>query len=138
MKAEELRLGNLVEYQINDTITDRKPYYGENIYGVAMILDDSIKIDLGFGALQRVMLDDPKLKPVLLNEKWLLKYGMEQNQMLSREFNFRKKILTMINHYEDGWLFLIDYWQVGKMIKYVHQFQNLCFVNTGSELQAVE
>ena len=82
MKAEELRLGNLVEYQINDTITDRKPYYGENIYGVAMILDDSIKIDLGFGALQRVMLDDPKLKPVLLNEKWLLKYGMEQNQMV--------------------------------------------------------
>ena len=74
MKSNQFRLGNLVKLNINDTFSDRTPYFGKNIYRVVAILDDSIKIDLGFESQQRVLLDDPKLKPIKLTEEWLLKF----------------------------------------------------------------
>lgn len=75
MTANELRIGNLVNYQIDDVFKDRKPYFGKSIYKVVCVLDDSVKIDIGFDSAQRVLFTDPKLKSIPITKKRLLSLG---------------------------------------------------------------
>jgi hypothetical protein len=72
-------------------------------------------------------------KPIPLTEQWLKDFGFEQNiPAASREYIF--KDCKLINHYKNGFLFIMDIWDRGKMINYVHTLQNLYFALTGKEL----
>ena len=83
MKANELRIGNLV-------------YYRKEDYKVVLIAEDLIKIDIGYGAVQRfeknpiISPNIDKLKPIPLTEEWLLKFGFDKvGEWMGIDFNPR-------------------------------------------------
>jgi hypothetical protein len=122
MTAKELRIGNLVNYHNDD-------------YRIVLIAEDLIKIDIGFGAVQRFEkdpiysphLDD--LKPIPLTKEWLLKFGVRiiQGRYYLDDIIFFERNLRVCRP-----LCTRDY------IKYVHQIQNLYFALTGRELEIKE
>jgi hypothetical protein len=115
MKASELRIGNLV-------------YYRKEAYNVVLIAEDLIKVDIGYGAVQRfeknpiISPNIDELKPIPLTEEWLLKFGFEQMDL--HRFNLEISILST----DRGMYFQTT------IINYVHQLQNLYFALTGNEL----
>jgi hypothetical protein len=125
MKATELRIGNLVEYK-NQYI---------NVSGIGPF---GIQSE-GKEYLIIAKFSTPDIQPIPLTEKWLLKFGFEDdrdNLMILRkgvfEFYFDKVDKDGISLYEkwDG-NFLCN-------VEYVHEFQNLYFVLTGEELVVKE
>ncbi len=132
MKARELRIGNIIEYAIGDTFNDREPYFGKCIFQVVMIMDDSIKIDIGYDATLRVLFDDPKLKSVKLTDEWLVKFGFKiHGRRISRDWFYlwyddEKIVFALAEMQEETGAYLV--------IKNVHQLQNLYFALTGEEL----
>jgi hypothetical protein len=130
MKAQELKIGNLIEYAIGDTFNDREPYFGKCIFQVVMIMDDSIKIDIGYDATLRVLFSDPKLKSVMLTEEWLVKFGFEFNNL--NETHYFEKFSFRLHLRENEFFYN---WIGGNVfIQYVHQLQNLYYALTGEEL----
>jgi hypothetical protein len=132
MKASELRIGNLVEYAINDTFKDRKPYYGKCVFQVVTILNDSIKIDLGHEAIQRVLFDDPKLKPIPLTEEWVVKFGGIKRPNGIKHIDIGD--FTLLET-EGGFIVWHKGHSLGRIFKHVYQLQNLYFALTGEELK---
>jgi hypothetical protein len=115
MKANELRIGNLVQYE--PTIDD----WEETIITTHTLLQVDISSDSYCG--------------IPLTGEWLEKFGFEQ-----REFDIQKYDCKWSN-----FSFSLDYWNAQKIyiygwiggnitIKYVHQLQNLYFALTGEEL----
>ena len=134
MDARELRIGNLVECtEIGDTYTDRVPYYGKCIFPVFSACTEFVKLNLGFGALQKVKAHE--VNPILLTDEWLIKFGLEQG---GYDFLFWTKetkngIFTICGDSEIE--FGIRYNnEIELQLKYVHQLQNLYFALTGEEL----
>jgi len=109
MKANELRIGNLVEYEL---------------YGVKNIQQIE-HTDFEF-------ISDNELrcaKPIPLTEEWLVKLGGVPNPYQDRyEFD---KIYVHIDKTKGITEIWIDY---APHIKYVHQFQNYVHARTGEEL----
>lgn len=108
MKANELRIGNYV-YQLFDKI--KVPAVIENF-------NDLIKIEQNI----------KDFKPILLTEKWLLKFG----------FNKENKSFTKMGH--PRWQLVRNisknvYYYKGANIEYVHQLQNLYFALIQKELK---
>jgi hypothetical protein len=69
------------------------------------------------------------LKPILLTEEWLLKFGFEQGR------NEWSKDGECFEWFSDGYYFTAgDGCKIGLVIKYVHQLQNIYFALTGEEL----
>lgn len=119
MKAKNLRIGNYVEnYKEVTTIQS------VNQWCYVMNAVDEVPVE--------------ELKPITITEKWLIDFGFKPNHPIaSRELNYflKEQNITMINHYENGWLFKCDWWKVGKMVHFVHELQNLFFALTGEELE---
>ncbi len=118
MEANELRIGNYVKADGYYPYADIDGVEKEAV----RVGTDSFTYDA--------------IEPIPLTEEWLLKFGFINNPpFFSREYNLshNESNILMVNHYEDGWLFRCDWWRVGKMIKYVHQLQNLFFALTGEE-----
>ena len=114
MKAQELRVGNIVKSQY-----DKKP----------IVIRGFDINDLCEG------MDSECFQPMPLTEEWLLKFGTKKtiennfewkDNSLAVYFKPNKKIYFMIATYMDR--------APGKEIKYVHQLQNLYFALTGEEL----
>ena len=130
MKANELRIGNKVEYkgEIVDIISINGVVYS---FGK---IDIGIKTNDGFRGV-----DLKKLFPIHLTEDWLLKFGFTKRST-SNNCNKWFKGENPVTH---DWLFSLV-WLVGHptpfyqngyhMIKYVHQLQNLYYALTGEEL----
>lgn len=117
MKANELRIGNLVRNNMNGEIL--KP---------CDVLCDGINTDnyegLNYGFIE----------PIPLNEEWLLKFGFEIVNGWDDYKGYKKdevEIETDFNNQEFS-----NY--INKKVQYVHQLQNLYFALTGIELLIIK
>lgn len=112
MRAEELRIGNIIE--------------------------DSIGI-IEIGKSARIEFADV-YKPVPLTEEWIKKFNLKYEYALKKGCYYNDNIQIWI--YKNGRIDLridgIDFkdhnWK-NKKYKYVHQLQNLFFALTGKELE---
>ena len=130
MKANELRLGNLV-YGVSDRIEK-----------VTHITEKEVKTNLLKLDAESQLLNFNDIRPIPLTEEWLLKFGFE--------FNHQNEYWK---HYQNDKGFNISQWvhptkfagfeKFGAFyygdsyleVKYVHTFQNLYFALTGEELE---
>ena len=132
MKAEELRIGNIVEYLIEDDMDERQRYW--EITTIDVIDLSSIKLGL-----------DYHYRPITLTTEWLEGFGFEK-----RESSTCTQWYIGKNEVTKDWLFdlvwldkpeLINapgapfYRNVRHTIHHVHQLQNLYFAMTGEELE---
>lgn len=111
MKANELRLGNLV---LNG---------GSNIKDITpqTISDFDNKLIV--------------LNPIPLTEEWLLKFGFEKQMMWTYAINIigNKKLIYYLG--EKGWSVGNKNYSDFSNLNYVHQLQNLYFALTNQELE---
>ena len=118
MKAEELRIGNLIEL----------PCFG----GEGKVIISDISYDI-FSVDATALKDaerngnDWAAKPIPLTEEWLLKFGFVNGE--KNNFSFTKHVDLRIFGHESDYNGL---W-IGK-IEHVHQLQNIYFALTGEEL----
>ena len=135
MEANELRIGNLVEYKITDKFDERKEWW------------EVSKIDAD--DIHWLSKDDPKdedFRPIPLTEEWLLKLGFEcisdggdQKRFALKNRNSNYFYAISLDHEEIclerkdimGYYTLI--WNES-YLQYVHQLQNLFFSLCGIEL----
>lgn len=136
MKANELRIGNLLEVGINDKL--------ESIYSIVQEVNERIILIKDGNILRNMPLY--VLKPIPLTEEWLFKFGFKQsdndlfelivvnNEEIQYDIWFRT---------ESGLYANIESFQVVTEeqtnlpflhIKNVHQLQNLYFALTNEEL----
>jgi len=120
MKANELRLGNLIETNIVQEV---------NIQHLEFLLNPDIK-------------DKSVIKPIPLTEEWLQRFGFEFSWM-SGQALIQKKIkydLRFVRpYYKDNLGELVldlrnDSTSLNTKVRYVHSLQNLYFALTGEEL----
>jgi len=120
MKAEELRIGNVIS----------TPYGVGNVYGInhecvqITILDDKTVFDF----------DLEECKPIPLTEEWLLKFGFvnRYSNVWMKEDNERENVFE----FDDNNLYFtaeegVNY---SVAINNIHQLQNFYFALTDTEL----
>ena len=113
MKANELRIGNLVDW---DEKTIRSKVKGIHPSGNYLHLDN------GWVQLSRC-------EPILLTEEWLVRFGFEKltkGGSIYKLKDFHVQDFSPLGIYECN-----NHIE----IKYVHQLQNLYFALTGEELK---
>lgn len=124
MKANELRIGNLIEYRISDRFDKRKEWWE-----VSEIDADDIHW------LSKVMPEDEDFRPIKLTDEWLIKLGFKKEG--ERFFN-TFIVLRFINNKVDVFNLGVsqddEYLEFLNSINYVHQLQNLHFALTHREL----
>jgi hypothetical protein len=113
IKAEELRIGNLVESIGIEYLVWKIDGLG-NIQGI----DGGTTFNL-----------DKTTYPIKITEKWLLKIGFEKYEFDHKENQYRHKDRLIV--LRDGKF--VDYGS-SVTLEYVHQLQNLYFALTGEEL----
>lgn len=140
MKAEELRIGNLILINVDEA---------DRVLKLSAIEKDCIQADL-FHITEflttSVSCGIENLFPVPLTEEWLKKFEFEKKgeSFYDKEMNFRLDFFA-----EDSFAFLMCYTKMiaeGDSIeefvfindvKYAHQLQNLYFALVGEELKLV-
>jgi hypothetical protein len=147
MKANELRIGNLMNF----------PFTNEIIEVVGINAHESIDLQLNKTIINTIsfrkdlnLYCEPidKIEPILLNEEWHNNFGIIKNGFHYFEYKIKRK-----NNYNIEIIFTGDYimliqrdgkieddliciWNkdITKRDMYVHEFQNLYFALTGEEL----
>ena len=118
LNHKEFRIGNLVEY-------DGRVF---EIDSVSEVLPTLNTIEFGIGVV-----DWNNLKPIPLNEDWLVRFGFEKP---AHSWNGDKFHLSEWDSYPLNWCVAMN--KNGAVLveklKYVHQLQNLYFALTGTEL----
>lgn len=131
MKANELRLGNLI---------DRQDY----ICKVTRIEEDGIITEPLEYKGERFV--EQKLKPIPLTEEWLVKFGFKKTLWNNTNYPNRFELTLYVNgilikydsYYNETTA--LSFGEFGNdnviitKLKYVHQLQNLYFALTGEEL----
>ncbi len=134
MKANELRVGNIVEAE--------KMFDNEGWSMTYISCDTIYNIAGGSGVYYR---------PILLTEEWLLKFGFEKvvydsdDTGYGVDYHLEIAGVCFINYSDDfscgiydskessiNGMAVIPKWE---SVKYVHSFQNLYFALTGEEIQ---
>lgn len=106
MKANELRIGNLVY---------------DNLGGIVQIKGINTESDFSH------------LRPILLTEQWLLKFGFEKQMAWTWRISISSNKYLVYYVGEKGWsIGNTNYSEFD--CKYVHQLQNLYFALTNKEL----
>ena len=121
IKANELRIGNLVYYKITDNFDERKEWLE-----VCKIDHDDLRI-LG---IKDEMNQD--YQPIPITEDWLLKFGFEKDVNLQFYKNFKNNKTVIIDF---CFICLLGNFHV--KINYVHELQNLYFALTKTELSCL-
>ena len=111
MKAEELRIGNLVKQ------------------GQVGALDNLQAWTFTDGVVLPV--DYKELTPIPLTEEWLVRFGFEKSAFNENVYSNKSIIL---DKRKLGWLLCDNSIDNLKHIEHVHQLQNLYFALTGEEL----
>lgn len=111
MKAEELRIGNLVAHEPT--------------------IDDWENIIVKCGTIVKCEISPDSFEPILLTEEWLERFGFEEVIVEGYPIYISRNGFT-VEYYSDESIFLILNFEV--KVKYVHQLQNLYFALTGEEL----
>lgn len=134
IKANELRVGNLLEYHVNEEGMTWEPTAIDH-QDIAWCTTD----EDNFNKVHR---------PIPLTEDWLLKLGFEV-----RESSTCKEWYIGMNEITHDWLFSITWLDRPELInapnapfyrngrhalRFVHQLQNLYFALTGKELEIKE
>lgn len=127
MKAEELRIGNLL----------LREGFANHIYIVKGIGHDAIlRTDKGSMPIRG-------LHPIPLNEKWLKKLGFKKTADSISGYNegwiFQNRKVVLKKADNRFWFYLSDteddwFYTTSIVIEYIHQLQNLYFALVGSEL----
>ena len=131
MKATELRIGNLIEYKIEDELDERKEWW------------EISKVDFQDLTWLDSNPEDADFRPIKITEEWLLKFGFEDitgvDYILHIDVDFKLILIPadafypQIDKADDvGWSSI----SLNK-IEYIHQLQNLFFSLTGEELTQV-
>ena len=134
MKATELRIGNLIEYKIQDELDERKERWELNQVD-AFDLQDLTWLESNQ--------EDSDFRPIKITEEWILKFGFEDitgvDYILHIDVDFKLILIPadafypQIDKADDvGWSSI----SLNK-IEYIHQLQNLYFTLTGEELTQV-
>ena len=126
MKAEELRLGNLVQRPENLRI---KQLDGEHIY-----------FGIDFNMMRDCILygDDWAFEPIPLSEEWLVKFGFEYF-MSNKSFQLDTNIgFSFWGRVETGIYVYVESDEIGEPYFYVHSLQNAFYALTGEELKIKE
>ena len=122
MKANELRLGNYVEYQVENY--QLASIHSDNT--IRLKCDDETHKNYSHGSIGCYGLRE--LKPIPLTEEWLIKFGFEcvdtsddHHYYLDSKhgFSLNRSFQHLDCEYD---------------LEYVHQLQNLFFALTGEEL----
>lgn len=121
LKANELRLGNLVNYEQTThyiTLIDRLGFIETRwIKQPINELNYTSSIDI--------------IKPIELTEEWLIKFGFyKKNGYGFINITMKGGLYNSLNN--DCYIY--NYYGLQLNCKYVHQLQNLYFALTGSEL----
>ncbi len=132
IQANELRIGNLVNYTGTDRYYKRGPIEISSIDTEGIEINESAKPDVLF----------KEIDGIYITEEWLLKAGFEKDK--GDVFRIPIKVLTTLNLYFEcgAWVASIaqDTNQQKSVIgihiakRYVHEIQNLYFVLRGEEL----
>jgi hypothetical protein len=123
MKANELRVGNLVDL-------------GNRITKVIEI-NHSACVVVDLEETQDTIEDYERTKPILLTEEWCIKFGFQKDLENTIYKNINKHCFLC---YDDNIVLLLEEennWCITK-VKYVHQLQNLHFALTGEEIVVKE
>lgn len=137
MKAAELRIGNLFDYE------------GQTVYLLNILSND--KSDFGYfkdsvGFLRNYK-DEDCPKPIPLTEEWLLKFGFEYKLFTVPDGDgvYRKKQAPNKEYFthpqlNKDWTFYLPYRIMqfsngSSYTEHVHQLQNLFYWLTGKELE---
>ena len=123
MKANELRIGNLVKDSIGviEISITGESYFEKPIYDFGKIEFASI------------------YEPILLTEKWLLKFGFEkkENGLFTKKLEYIYNSLKYCDDYKI-WIYYNDDNDAAcnaiADLNYVHELQNLYFALTKEEL----
>lgn len=134
MKAEELRIGNLIKGIYHDYGIDEE-IENETICKVAT-LDVSGNGDYPIYVYSNEDIEHfSEFKPIPLTEEWLLKFGFEFHINANcQNFYYEKDAFICIRGDEDFEWFRYYNGDFYHELKYVHQLQNLYFALTGEEL----
>jgi len=122
MKANELRIGNLVYSELD--------YCDIAITG---ILQTDVYSKSGFAPVEYY-------KPIPLDEEWILKFGfikVSDNYIIIESYHYQNNecwIYLLPDSFEFELNTMDERHNLGKQFKYVHQLQNLYFALTGEEL----
>ena len=135
INANELRIGNLVEYRITDKLDERKEWWE-----VSEIDADDIHW------LSKVDTKDEDFRAIPLTEEWLLKFRFKEivftqdrNREWFKMFEIEEtdELFSLCFYPEKNICYLnfdVGYGNNVLNIEHVHQLQNLYFALTGSEL----
>jgi len=121
MKAEELRIGNLVLIPYNKS-NKQEGFYEATISQIG-----------DFGAY----IKPEDYEPILLTEEWLLKFGFEWKQIKDLS-SYTLPKLELYHYSSNNNKIFFEYADGEVELKYVHQLQNLYWVLCGEELTIKE
>lgn len=137
MKANELRIGNLVKS-------------GKGIYLVSTISEFEIMVLKSVKDGEYIECSNVIYQPIPLTEEWLIKFGFERqvgtkgcNEWILKEWSIEDRSEESDSFLKDN-PDIIDCFGVWRWdvylhdIKHVHQLQNLYFALTGEELTIKE
>lgn len=124
MKANELMLGNFLEYKcVNDSMLKRWKFTGDwsekriDIYDMQEISEEGL---------------DWEYRPITLTEEWLIRFGFEKKQGWNNFEFFTKDFVEIGIGEQFGKVVYFN--SIDVVVDYVHQIQNLFFSLTGKEL----
>ena len=113
LNAASLRIGNLVEYQLDDDTWQLNKIDAKDLFWLE----------------EEYRGQNHRYRPIPLTEEWLLKFGAEYiefNNGMQNQYRIGNRLFVI----RDG--FIVDY-ASSKILKYVHTFQNFIFALTETE-----
>ena len=133
MEANELRIGNYVNYKYWNPEPNNEQYLFESVKIIGFLKNNFYFNFKGRNEIEKVL----ELHPIPLTEEWLLKFGLKNEKgfgfkneiayYLIKEQNNSFFIGIRYEHDESEYYFVWD-------ITFIHQLQNLYFALTGEEL----
>ena len=122
MKANELRIGNFINYRIVDKLDERQEW------DEASIIDGQ---DLDY--LEKNP-NDKDYQPIPLTEEWLLRFGFEKQMAWTFAIELTSNLKFVYYLGQKGWSINNKNYPDFTNLKHVNSLQNLYFALTGKEL----
>lgn len=122
MKANELRIGNYLQYYIGEDGYEWQPS-GIDHHDIVWCVEDNDDFNKSY-------------RPIPITEEWLLKFGFEKITAWYRKWLHAINLMINVGHGQTiaG---LYEFKNIPiKQVSYVHELQNLYFALTGEELEA--
>lgn len=123
MKAEDVRIGNLVYYHIVDKLNEPEEWDAENIvdcFDIAQMVENP---------------ESNEYKPIPLTEEWLLKFGFKNSKSQDKFFVIDNNMGVSTANNE--FIFIMGNFVCQLVLiklQFVHHLQNLYFALSGKEL----